>query len=144
MPSTGRPQKYPWNQWFDDLEQPGVQLRLVHGEDFYVPPPNMRRQLLTEARRRGVALRTRLGRDRSIVVSRVVRVANYPWDDWLAGQQQELRPGRDFKVDVEVMREQARRAARTRGLDFRSKQHNGSLWIQGLQRVGVAPPTLNT
>lgn len=93
----------------------------------------MRRRALAEARRRNVPVKTTLQRAGFLRIEGATRRREYPWDSWLAGHQQELRPGQDFDCAVEVMREQARRAAKQRGLGFRSKIYRGSLWVQALR-----------
>lgn len=120
------------------LEELGF-FRVKEGREFHIPREDMRRRILAEARRRRVTVKTTLQRDGFIRVDRVQRRRDYPWDSWLAGHQQELRPGVDFDCDLEVMREQARRAAKARGLGFRSKIFRDALWIQATVNKSDSP-----
>lgn len=109
----------------------GVPIRLQRGRHFEPPVSEMRKQLLREARRRGAVVRTTSQRG-GYLKAQVMHRRSHPWDWWLDGSQRELVPGVDFDHDIEVMREQARRAAKVRGLRIRSKVWCGSLWIQAL------------
>lgn len=137
----GRPPKYPWDDWFDLLGR-GTNLRLEAGVDFDIPVETMRRSFLTEARRRGVDVTSCLQERRRILrFDPAPRRRSYPWEEWLAGQMQPLTPSVDFDVHLEVMREMARRAAKQRGLGFRSRWYNGQLWVQGLHDTNALQST---
>ena len=129
--ALGRPPVYPWNDWFATLEA-REPLHLYAGVDYAVPLDSFQRMVAAEARRRGVKIRTR--RQQGGTKLRVDRVSNtrHPWARWLDGQPHPLRPGTDFFVDVEVFRQQAKRAARVRGVRLRSAKRDGLLWIQAL------------
>lgn len=134
----GRPPKYPWDEWFRQLAEPGASIRLKRGVDFGIDLEYMRRSVLTEAKRRGMHVKTTAQmRGQYLRVDRVSRSRQrsrqrYRWSEWLDGTKTMLAPGSDFTVDVETMRRMARRQAHNRGLGFRSTVLRGALWIQAL------------
>lgn len=132
MAKMGRPQKYPWDEWFKELDSNGF-VRLQAGIDFAIPPETMRRSFLAEANRRDLTVKSRLQQGRRFIrFEPATRRRDYPWDVWLDGGMHQLIPGVDFDVYREVMREQCRRAAKARGLALRSKLVDGALWVQAL------------
>jgi hypothetical protein len=130
----GRPPKYPWDEWFRQLERQGGHVRLQAGLDFGIRYEHMRRNILAEAQKRGVGVKTTVQQGgRFLRVDHASKTRRrYYWDRWLDGSTVELIPGQDFTVDVETMRRMARRQAKQRGLGFRSRHFRGSLWIQAL------------
>lgn len=117
----GRPQKYPWDDWFSKEE-----FTIRAGKE--VPADKdlgiFRTQLLAEARRRGLEIATRIEMDDNEEPMLVVGPAADDWvkggvGHWLDGQQHRLEPGVDFKGSGLVMAENLRTHATRRKLDVR-------------------------
>lgn len=62
--SSGRPTKYPWNDWLN-----GQVWELIPGEDFHVSPSGLRSAMARQAKLRGLKVRTRLVGDPTIAES---------------------------------------------------------------------------
>ena len=72
FPPTGRPEKYPWNEWFD-----GKTRRLQRGVDFSNHPGNFRMTVYQAARRRGVVVQTSLEDNLDSGIALVIQA--YEW-----------------------------------------------------------------
>lgn len=138
---AGRSSKYPWNEWFEALDGGGI-VGVVQGVDFEHDLMHMRQQILLEARRRDVPVRTTiLRRAGRIDVQRKRRRTGYPWDRWLNGDTHRLLPtatemqGKTLATMAQLIRQSGRR----RGLLVRTSIKDGSLWFQALPRETNTP-----
>ena len=57
-------------------------------------------------------------------------VSKYPWEKWLDGGVWELTPGKDFKCEIDSMRQQVYQAARDSGRSATTRVNDGHLYIQ--------------
>lgn len=114
MAKMGRPAKYPWDTWLD-----GERHVLEPGIDFKVPTYSMRRQILLEARKRGLPVSTRVAKGWIEITVRLATADPGARTDWDAVFRQDpalLEHGTDFTGSVETMVSAARHAARRRQL----------------------------
>lgn len=58
----------------------------------------------------------------------------YAWDTWLDGQAWKLTAGEDFEIPLRSFQAAANKAARNRGLEVITRQHDGCLYIQALKK----------
>lgn len=132
---AGRPPKYPWTDWFERLERGSV-VGVAAGRDFDHDPKHMRQQILLEARRRGVVVRTTWRpRAQRFDIEQSRRSAIFPWDSWFDGGVHRLLPGIDFQhKELADMAQLVRQAGRRRGLLVRTTIKDGSLVLQAFKR----------
>lgn len=117
MPRTGRPPKHPWDEWLD-----GQVHRLAPDRDFDVATEVMRTQILNEARRRELTVRTRTKQgwiEISGVEPRKVdrpKRTRFDWDAIFAKNPAALERGDDFDCEPQAFAARARQAAYRRRL----------------------------
>ena len=112
----GRPQRYPWETWLDGRPH---DIPLAEHD---VSALSLQKQIRRRAAGEGLDnLRTKVVDDVLQIRYRARRHADYRWSAWLDGEVHILRRGVDFDCSPASFQRQARRAARARELDLRSK-----------------------
>lgn len=127
----GRPQKYPWHEWLDGGRHP-----LARGLHFSIDAVSMQKQVQTEARKKGVKVRTKRAVDENgvewlLVDGRPLPTPRkrYDWDALFKRAttvvQVVLTKGVDFEIEADTMRVMALQAADRRKLTIKTRVHEG-------------------
>lgn len=127
--NTVEKRTYPWDEWLIVDNCPRI---LQRGEDYDETSQWMRKELITQAARRGLDINSKIGKGDRILfqtyypageVPELPKMPDarvrYPWAEWFDGNEHELRKGTHFESTVATFKAHAYKQADKRHLKLR-------------------------
>lgn len=136
MPQRGgRPPKYPWDTWMSQLKAEGrILLQPIQDFPLGTSPSAVRSGVLTQARKRGILVRTQLyGTGLGVYyLGAAVGEEELDWSALFDGEAHRLQQGKDFSRSPADMVEYILRVAYDRGYTLRARAEVGTVTFRAI------------